>query len=59
MRSHSIVYQFGMMFTGNGNVIAFIIAIALVAFLLYMLFRPYKESETLYHKGKDQQKVIS
>ena len=42
-----VVYQFGMMFTGNGNVIAFIIAIALVAFLLYMLFRPYKESTSL------------
>ena len=51
-----IVYQFGMMFTGNGNVIAFIIAIALVAFLLYMLFRPYKESETLTTKVKIRKK---
>ena len=45
-----------MMVTGNGNVIAFIIAIALVAFLLYMLFRPYKESETLTTKVKTRKK---
>ncbi len=39
-----VVYQFGMLFTGNGNVIGVIFAAAIVAFILYMLFKPYKES---------------
>ena len=34
----------GMLFTGNGNVIGVIFAAAIVAFILYMLFKPYKES---------------
>ena len=42
-----VVYQLGMLFTGAGNVLGSIIAFAIVAFALYMLFRPYKESETL------------
>ena len=39
-----VVYQFGMLFAGNGNVIGVIFAAAIVAFILYMLFKPYKES---------------
>lgn len=42
-----IIYQLGMLFTGNGNVIGTIVAFALTAFILYMLFRPYKESTSL------------
>ncbi|MFR4251784.1 MAG: ferrous iron transport protein B [Christensenellales bacterium] len=42
-----VVYQLGMLFTGAANVLGCIIAFAIVAFALYMLFRPYKESETL------------
>ena len=42
-----IVYQLGRLFTGNGSVLWSIVAFALVAFILYMLFRPYKESDTL------------
>ena len=42
-----VVYQLGMLFTGAANVLGSIIAFAIVAFALYMLFRPYKESETL------------
>ena len=42
-----VVYQLGMLFTGGGNIIGSIVAFAIVAFLLYMLFRPYKESQTL------------
>ena len=39
-----IVYQLGMLFTGAGSVIGVIFAAAVLAFILYMLFRPYKES---------------
>ena len=42
-----MVYQFGMMFTGAGNIIGIIAAAAVLVFMLYMLFRPYKESNTL------------
>lgn len=42
-----IIYQLGSLFTGNGNVIGVIAAVALLAGLCYLLFRPYKESKTL------------
>jgi ferrous iron transport protein B len=45
-----VVNQFGNMFTGNGNVIGFIVAVAIVVFGIYMLFRPYKEAEKLTRK---------
>ena len=41
------VYQLGMLFTGAGFGIGTIAAILLVAGLLYLLLRPYKESKTL------------
>ena len=42
-----IVYQLGMLFTGNGNIIGSIAAFVLLAFFAFMLFRPYKESNKL------------
>ena len=42
-----IVYQFGMLFTGSGNIIGSIFAFMLTGLLLFMLFRPYKEASTL------------
>ena len=45
-----IVYQLGMLFTGSGSVIGSIAAFIVLAFILYMLFRPYKESVTLKEK---------
>ena len=42
-----IIYQIGMLFMGAGNVIGVIAALVLIAVLLYMLFRPYKEPVTL------------
>lgn len=42
-----IVYQLGMLFTGQGNIIGSIVAFALVALVLFLLFRPYKESNML------------
>ncbi len=42
-----VIYQMGMLFTGNGNVVGVIAALAVIAFGLYMLFRPYKESYRL------------
>ena len=46
-----IIYQFGTMFTGVGNIIGFIIAILVVIWLIYMLVRPYKESTRLDYKA--------
>ena len=45
-----IVYQLGMLFTGQGNVVGCIFAFAFVALILYMLFKPYKESTKLEKK---------
>ena len=42
-----MVYQFGSLFTGNGNIIGVIFAVVILAFILFMLFKPYKESTTL------------
>ena len=47
-----MVYQFGLLFTGNVNVVGLIFAIAVLVFMIYMLVRPYKESETLSKDGK-------
>lgn len=45
-----VVYQFGMLFTGSGNIIGSIAAFALVALFLFLLLRPYKESNVLKAK---------
>ena len=42
-----IVYQLGLLFTGAVQIIGLIVAIALLAGLCYMLFRPYHEAEKL------------
>ena len=45
-----MVNQFGGLFTGNVNVIGLIFAIAVLAFMIYMLVKPYKESNKLTQK---------
>ena len=42
-----IIYQFGMLFTGQANIISVIAAVIALAFLIFMLVRPYKEATTL------------
>ena len=42
-----IVYQVGSVFTGNANAVGLIAAIIVLGVILYMLFRPYKESTSL------------
>ena len=39
-----MIYQIGSVFTGNINVIGLIFALAVLAFMLYMIKKPYKES---------------
>lgn len=46
------IYQIGSIFTGNVNMIGLIAAIAIIAFMIYMLVRPYKESNKLGAKVK-------
>ena len=46
-----IVYQIGSIFTGNVNVVGLICALAVLAFIIYMLVRPYKEAEKLTVKA--------
>ncbi len=46
-----IVYQIGSAITGNVNIIGLICALAVLAFIIYMLVRPYKESERLTVKA--------
>ena len=41
------IYQIGSAINGQVNVLGLIAALAVIAYALYMLFRPYKESETL------------
>lgn len=45
-----VIYQLGMLFGGQGNPVGVIVALLIVAFIVYMLVRPYKESTTLSSK---------
>ena len=45
-----MVYQIGGAFTGNLNVIGLIAALAILAAMLFQLFRPYREAVTLAEK---------
>ena len=45
-----VIYQLGCLFTGNVHVIGLIVAIAVIAFIIYMLVRPYKEATKLEKK---------
>ena len=47
-----IIYQFGSLFTGNVNVIGLIVAVLVLAFMIFMLCRRYKESTKLTQKVK-------
>ena len=47
-----MINQFGGLFTGNVNVVGVIIAVALLAGMIYMLVRPYKEANKLTTKVK-------
>lgn len=42
-----MVFQFGSIFAGGLNIIGLIFAVAVFAFMIYMLVRPYKEATTL------------
>lgn len=42
-----IIYQFGSAFSGNVHPIGLTVAIIFTAFIVYMFFRPYRESSTL------------
>lgn len=42
-----VIYQLGLLFTGDVNVIGLIAALIVIGFAVYMLARPYKESTRL------------
>jgi ferrous iron transport protein B len=42
-----IVYQLGLLFSGSVQIVGLIVAVLLLAGLVYMLFRPYKEATRL------------
>lgn len=41
-----MINQFGLLFTGKVDVIGLVFAFAMLSLMLYMLFKPYKESTT-------------
>ena len=45
-----IVYQFGAWFIGAGSVIGTVAAVIVLAYMIYMLFRPCKEADRLSKK---------
>ena len=45
-----MINQFGNLFTGNVNVVGLVAALAVLAFMVYMLVRPYKEANKLTTK---------
>ena len=44
------IYQIGSLFTGSFNIIGIIVSFIVVAVFLYLLFRPYRESNSLKAK---------
>ncbi len=44
------INQIGAMFAGSANIFGVIVSVILIACIVYMLFKPYKESETLNAK---------
>ncbi|HWP80372.1 MAG TPA: ferrous iron transport protein B [Candidatus Acidoferrum sp.] len=42
-----VIYQLGMLFSGQGNALGSAAAFAILAYAGYMLFKPYKEAKTL------------
>ena len=46
------IYQIGSAINGQVNVIGLAAAIAVIAFVVYMLFKPYREAETLTQEVK-------
>ena len=46
-----MVNQFGLLFSGNVNVISLIFALAVLVFMLYMLFKASKTSSKLTNKS--------
>ena len=51
-----VVYQLGMLFSGNGSIIGAIFALIVVAFIVYMLVKPYKESNSMNVKVRTSKK---
>ena len=47
-----MINQFGNLFTGHVNIVGLIVAAAILAFMIYMLVRPYKEATKLTEKVK-------
>ena len=47
-----MINQFGGLFTGNVNVVGLIFAVAVLAGMIWMLVRPYKEATKLTTKVK-------
>lgn len=45
-----VIYQLGMLFSGQGNALGSAAAFAILAYAAYMLFKPYKEAKTLKTK---------
>ncbi len=42
-----MIYQFGLLFTGDVNVVGLLFAVLVFAFMVYMLVRPYNENRVL------------
>jgi len=47
-----VIYQLGMLVTGNGNVPGSAAALAVVALIVYLLARPYKEAAAKTKVGR-------
>ena len=42
-----VVYQIGSAIAGSGNIIGSVLAVIVILVFIWLLFRPYKESNTL------------
>ena len=53
-----IIYQLGLLFTGSVNVIGLIFAVLFIVLIIFQLFRPYKEANTLRTKAEKRAPAV-
>ena len=47
-----VIFQLGSLFTGGGNIVGAVIAFLIVALILFLLFRPYRNGSGMKKKAK-------
>ena len=53
-----IIYQLGLLLSGSVNVIGLIFAVLFIALIIFQLFRPYKDANTLRTRAEKRVSAV-